>query len=186
MDDSGHWSITRKPFLRKNLLAKRNRSEQCCALTPAPGALMIRVYLDTCCFSRPLDDQSQVRVKLEAEAIVLVLDHVDQGRWTMIGSYALDAEIAAIRDPVRRQDVTRLARTTEHVRADPNLLQRARVLESIGFGVYDSVHIACAETAGADVLLTTDDALIRRARRLQHELRVPVANPLTWLKEHSE
>jgi predicted nucleic acid-binding protein len=105
----------------------------------------------------------------------------------MIGSYALDAEIAAIRDPLRREDVTKVATAaTEHIRADPNLLRRARVLETMGFGVYDSVHIACAEIAGADVLLTTDDALIRRARRLQHELGVSVANPLTWLKEHPE
>lgn len=148
---------------------------------------MIRVYLDTCCFSRPLDDPTQVRVKLEAEAIVVVLEHVDQGRWMMIGSYAVDAEIAAIRDPVRRQDVTKVATAaTNHIRADPQLLQRAQVLERMGFGVYDSVHIACAEIAGADVLLTTDDALVRRARRLQHELGVPVANPLTWLKEHPE
>jgi predicted nucleic acid-binding protein len=148
---------------------------------------MIRIYFDSCCLSRPLDDQKQDRVRLEAEAILRFLEHVDQGRWTMIGSYALDAEIAAIRDPVRRQNVTALTTAaTEHIRADPNLLRRAWVLESMGFGVYDSVHIACAEIADADVLLTTDDALIRRARRLHHELGVPVSNPLTWLKEHPE
>jgi predicted nucleic acid-binding protein len=75
---------------------------------------------------------------------------------------------------------------TEHIHADPGRLQRARVLEAMGFGVYDSVHIACAEAAGADVLLTTDDALIRRARRVQLELGVRVANPLTWMKERPE
>lgn len=28
----------------------------------------MRVYLDNCCFNRPFDDQSQARVRLEAEA----------------------------------------------------------------------------------------------------------------------
>jgi hypothetical protein len=145
---------------------------------------MIRVYLDTCCFCRPLDDQSQVRVKLEAEAIVLVLEHVDQGRWTMIGSDALDAEIAAIRDPKRRGRVTKFARAaTEHVSIDADLGRRQQLLEGMGFGGYDSAHIACAEAAGADVLLTTDDALIRRAQRLRHQLAVRVANPVSWLEE---
>jgi hypothetical protein len=66
---------------------------------------MIRVYLDTCCFSRPLDDQEQLRVKLETAAILLAFGYVDRGRWTLIGSDALDAEISGIRDPERRRDV---------------------------------------------------------------------------------
>jgi hypothetical protein len=28
----------------------------------------MRIYLDNCCFNRPFDDQSQTRVRLEAEA----------------------------------------------------------------------------------------------------------------------
>lgn len=145
---------------------------------------MIRVYLDTCCFCRPLDDQEQLRVRLETEAILQVFEQIDRGLWTLVGSDALDGEILGIRDPEQRKEVEGLAgAATEHIRTDSDLLQRAQMLESIGFGVYDSMHIACAEAAGADVLLTTDDALTRRARRVQQELEVHVANPLTWLKE---
>jgi hypothetical protein len=32
------------------------------------GISPMRVYLDNCCFNRPFDDQSQARVRLEAEA----------------------------------------------------------------------------------------------------------------------
>lgn len=28
----------------------------------------IRVYLDNCCFNRPYDDQSQIKINLEAQA----------------------------------------------------------------------------------------------------------------------
>lgn len=41
--------------------------------------------------------------------------------------------------------------------------------------------IACAESGAADVFLTTDDKLLRRAIRLAEQLRIPVANPLNWL-----
>ena len=58
-----------------------------------------------------------------------------------------------------------------------------RVLKTMGFKAFDALHIACAESGGADVLLTTDDAMVRRWRRLSRELRVPVENPLTWLQE---
>jgi predicted nucleic acid-binding protein len=143
---------------------------------------MIRVYLDNCCFSRPLDDQE--RVRLETNAIIEILIHVAHGTWTMIGSDAIDDEIAAIRDPVRRGRTRRLASyASEHVPVDADRTRRGQLLESMGFRGYDSLHIACAEAAGADVLLTTDDALVRRARRLREALGVHVANPLTWLNE---
>ena len=145
---------------------------------------MIRVYLDTCCFNRPFDDHSQLRVRRESQAILLVLASVARGAWTLIGSDAVDAEIAAIRDPRRRRRVMELARAeTEHVGIDADRIRRQGLLEAMGFGGYDSVHIACAEATSADVMLTTDDALVRRARRLQHQLAVRVANPVTWLEE---
>jgi hypothetical protein len=40
---------------------------------------------------------------------------------------------------------------------------RARQLEALGFKPLDAVHIACAESGQADVMLTTDDRMIRRA-----------------------
>ena len=145
---------------------------------------MIRVYLDTCCFNRPFDDQKQLRVRLESKAILLVLQSVARREWALIGSDAIDAEIAAIRDPTRRRRVMELARAaTEHVGIDADRSRRQQSLEAMGFGSYDSFHIACAEAAGADALLTTDDGLIRRARRLRHQLAVRVANPVTWLEE---
>ena len=148
---------------------------------------MTRLYLDTCCFSRPSDDQTQLRVKLESEAIIDILERAARGEWTIIGSDVVQAELAAIRDPDRQASAQALAGfSVEHVHTDDTRGRRGEGLERMGLRGYDSLHIACAEAAGADVLLTTDDALIRRARRLQRELRVRVANPLTWLKERPE
>lgn len=145
---------------------------------------MIRIYLDTCCFNRPFDDQTQLRVQLESRAVLRVLEHVRRNEWALIGSDAIDAELAAIRDPERRRRVIEFASAeTEHVSIDAELGRRQQLLERIGFGGYDSAHIACAEAAGAEVLLTTDDALIRRARRLQHQLALRVTNPVSWLEE---
>lgn len=145
---------------------------------------MIRNYLDTCCFNRPFDDQTQLRVQLESRAVLRVLEFVRRDEWALIGSDAINAELAAMRDPKRRGQVIELASAeTEHVSIDAELSRRQQLLEGMGFGGYDSAHIACAEAAGADVLLTTDDALIRRARRLQHQLAVRVTNPVSWLEE---
>ena len=41
-----------------------------------PSAPVKRVYLDLCALNRPLDDQGQIRVRLEADAVSLILSHV--------------------------------------------------------------------------------------------------------------
>ncbi len=34
------------------------------------------IYLDNCCFNRPFDDQSQLRIKLETEAKIRIQDDI--------------------------------------------------------------------------------------------------------------
>ena len=48
---------------------------------------------------------------------------------------------------------------------------------------FDALHIACAERAAVDVLLTTDDRLRRRAQREASKLAVRVENPAKWYPE---
>ena len=145
---------------------------------------MTRIYLDTCCLNRPFDDQTQDRVRAEAEAIVRIIQKVYRGDWELIRSQVVEAEAAAIPDGERRRQVLALSGTgTIEVSLQEEHLERAGVLKMLGFGNADALHIASAELAEADALLTTDDAMIRRARRLPYEMRIPVVNPLTWLKE---
>jgi predicted nucleic acid-binding protein len=145
---------------------------------------MPRLYLDTCCLNRPFDDQSQERVREETWAILLVLAHVALGIWEGIGSDVVDQEVAKIRDPARRLQVQRMARAgTIYVTAEPDHALRGFALEALGFSTYDALHIACAESAGADVLLTTDDAMLSRSRRVRSAIHVRVENPVTWMQE---
>ena len=50
---------------------------------------------------------------------------------------------------------------------------------------FDTLHLACAESAGADVFLTTDDQLLRKVAAFADQLRIRVENRLTWLWEVS-
>jgi predicted nucleic acid-binding protein len=145
---------------------------------------MLRLYLDTCCLNRPFDDQSQERVRAETEAIRSILEEVELGRWEMIRSEAVEVEVRRITDLTRRLEVLKTARAgTIHVSIRTEHQVRAGVLARLGFKGFDALHIACAESGGADVLLTTDDAMARRSRRLSHELSILVTNPATWLEE---
>lgn len=148
---------------------------------------MITVYLDACCLNRPFDDQSQDRIRLESEAVLLILGHIHRGDWRWISSEVLRFEIAGNPDAERRRRVEVLvASATESVPLDGRIELRGTELEGLGFSAFDALHLACAEQSEADVFLTTDDGLLRRAGRYRQEIRVDVENPLSWLNRRSE
>lgn len=65
-------------------------------------------------------------------------------------------------------------------------IARAKSLAKRGFSSMDALHLACAESCGANVFLTTDDKLFRSASRLAEQLNVVVENPLHWLVRQQE
>jgi predicted nucleic acid-binding protein len=144
----------------------------------------LKVYLDACCLSRLTDDQSQARIREEAEAIEQILSQVRLGVVDLISSEALEAEARLNPSMERRLEVgTLLSLASSTVELDDAVAQRARVLAATGYGLFDALHMAAAEAAGADVLLSTDDRLIKRAARGVGNPQIPVRNPLSWSKE---
>ena len=143
-----------------------------------------RIYLDACCLNRLTDDQSQARVRQEAEAVEGILRLIREGQATWVSSAVLEVELARDPDPDRRRDVAALfAFANEVVVPRPSERDRAAVFASLGFGAFDALHLACAEYGGVDVFLTTDDGLLRRAHRRPQVLRIRVENPLSWFQE---
>lgn len=143
-----------------------------------------KIYLDTCCLNRIFDPQIQARICRETETIDTILARVNTAHWIWIASSVLEFEIRQIPDLEQRanlEDILRLANET--VLVGTREITRSEYLESLGFKHYDALHIACAESSGADILLTTDDRMLRLAKRCHARLRVHVENPYTWLQE---
>ena len=139
----------------------------------------MKIYLDTCYLNRPFDDQTQDRIRLEAEAILLILDHFETGKWQWVSSEVVDFEIERIPDRERRHRVATLsAFAREVLTMELAEVERAQQLQELGFHSFDAMHLACAENGGADLFLTTDDGLCRLAGRLLDSLQVRVENPL--------
>ena len=71
---------------------------------------MIKIYLDTCCLNRPFDDQTQERIRLEAEAVLAILSRIEKGEWDWIGSEVLIDEIEQNCCQVSFKKMSRLAK----------------------------------------------------------------------------
>jgi predicted nucleic acid-binding protein len=141
-----------------------------------------RIYLDVCCLNRPFDDSSQDRIRLEAEAVLSIYRKCRLGEWTLLTSEVIESELRQTPDTQRVALImAALAIAAEKALWDSALKQRAVELVTLGLKPFDAVHLASAEAIAADVFLTTDDRLIRKAIRYQTSLNVLVSNPVTWL-----
>jgi predicted nucleic acid-binding protein len=78
------------------------------------------------------------------------------------------------------------AAASSRVKVEEKDIVRGEALEAVGFTDFDALHLACAERAKVDVFLTTDDRLLKRAKRLASQLHVRVENPATWIAERRE
>ncbi|MEA3351664.1 MAG: PIN domain-containing protein [Chloroflexota bacterium] len=144
----------------------------------------MKIYLDACCLNRPFDDQTQTRIRLESESILLILRQLHNQEWEWVSSDVIPYEILQTPDAERRERVRLMASFAhEIVHVDENVLSRGEDIQSLGFDAYDALHLACAKVGQVDVFLTTDDNLVQLAERKQGDLQVYVANPLGWLEK---
>ena len=133
--------------------------------------------------SRPFNDQTPIRIRQETEAIEIILKNFSTGDWYWIVSGALTLEVDNNRD-VRQRDEMKSQITDAYVNVLISEIEiaRGRDIEKLGFKRLDALHLACAESGNADVFLTTDDRLLRKAKRLSSKLYVRVENPYEWLQ----
>ena len=146
----------------------------------------MKIYLDACCLNRLTDDQNQPRIRQEAAAVERVFKLVRDGTVQWISSDALAEEIDRNPDLERKSgNVALLALASEIIEENDQIAHRAKALHKAGYGVFDALHLACAEAARVDVMLTTDDRFVRKASRGDGRPRVAVRNPLFWGQENS-
>lgn len=120
------------------------------------------VYLDTCSIQRPFDDQSQTRIVLEAEAVLGIIDLVEDGEIELLSSEMLQLETEKNPNPLRRQFALEvLGLASRDVEVTEQLEARARTYEDAGIRPFDALHLASAVLGRADAFCTTDDDLYR-------------------------
>ncbi len=143
---------------------------------------MEKIYLDVCCLNRPFDDQSQDRIRLESEAILLVLAQVQNSLLQWVSSEIVLLEIMETPNVQKRERLTLLSKLANHeIAYGRNEEHRAIELETLGFHSFDAMHLACAESANVDIFLTTDDRLLRKASHLKKQLKIKAVNPINFI-----
>jgi hypothetical protein len=87
----------------------------------------MKIYLDACCLNRLTDDQAQLRIRREAEAVEQILRRMRDGQIQWIASEALTDEIDRNPNMERRlENAAILTLASEVVQVNDPIVRRAR------------------------------------------------------------
>ena len=132
----------------------------------------MKVYFDTCSIQRPLDSKSQVRVSLEAEAVLGLLSLCESGLFELISSEVLLFEINRNPNLTRREfGLEVLSNAKSFILLNEEIELRARELNKAGIKPLDALHLATAENCQADYFCTCDDKILKLMKSLEGKIR---------------
>ena len=125
----------------------------------------MRVYLDMCCYNRPYDDQSQLKVAMEAQSKLHIQSLISDGKLDLIGSYTLDYEVSRNPYDMRRQSIFQFIHNNMvgyvgDERADI-IKPMAEEITATGVKEKDAYHVASAIYAGCEYFISTDIRLLK-------------------------
>jgi len=139
------------------------------------------IYLDTCCYSRLFDVTDQLDVIEEAGRIRYIIRNRFSGRYIIVGSGTVTAEINKNPDNKERRVTERLYNLIKSDVAQMTMqnISRATELELKGLKTMDARHLAAAEAMDADYLLTVDKEFIKKCSK-PNFTAVTVINPINF------
>ena len=141
-----------------------------------------KIYLDVCCLNRTLDNLEQFRIRMEAEAVTEIIQNCEDDKWILMNSDIIEFEVSQHSDSFKQQQVKSILNVANiYIQSTENIDLRAEQLMKLSFKFHDALHLAFAEMGNADIFLTTDDRLLKKAKQSQNLLSVEVENPTIWL-----
>ncbi len=141
----------------------------------------MKLYLDNCCFNRPFDDQSNFRVRLEAEAKLRIQDQIRSSCYHLVWSYILDYENSKNPYRDRREQIAKWrGYAYDDIESSEAIMQHASTMKLLGLKQMDAFHVACAIHAVCDYFLTTDKGILKYATQVQ---ALHITDPIGFIQE---
>jgi predicted nucleic acid-binding protein len=138
------------------------------------------IYLDNCCYNRPYDDQSQLIIKLETEAKLLIQSEILNGNIDLVWSFILSYENNDNPYKDRKKQILLWEDIAKEIITFENeIFLSAKNKMLLGLKEKDALHIACAIKANADYFITTDKNILNKKVD-----KISIVNPIDFLRRY--
>ena len=143
----------------------------------------MKIYLDTCSLQRPLDDRRQLRISLEAEAVLGIIKLIEEKKIELVSSEPLLYEISNIPNRIRKNyGLYILNKAVNFIKVNYKVEKLAGKFIEYGIDPLDALHLAAAEVSFSDYFCTTDDKLLRKTKAIKN-LHTKALDPIEFIKE---
>lgn len=123
------------------------------------------VYLDNCCYNRPYDDQSNLRISLETQAKLQIQNMIENREIDLSASYVLMYENSLNPHELRKRTIFNFIKENVSIYIGTDRASEVKSLADAiiteGVKTADAHHVACAILAKSNYFLTTDDRLLK-------------------------
>ena len=141
----------------------------------------MRVYLDNCCYNRPFDDQTQLKVRLETEAKLFVQQLMRTGAVEYVWSDMLANEVDESKFWERKMRIVPwVVGAAVYVVTTPEIEKQAETFMGMGVKPSDAIHFASAVSADCDWFFTVDRGILKKVSCVG---KMREANPLELIQE---
>ena len=131
--------------------------------------------------NRPFDDQSHIRIRLEAEAKLYIQARIKESSVDLAWSYILDIENDQNPFEDKKNAIAEWKKfAVVDVDETTTLLERAKMFTSFGIKAKDALHVSAAIEGEADVFITTDDRLMKKLAEIKD---IRAVNPVDIVGE---
>lgn len=142
----------------------------------------MKIYLDNCCYGRPYDNKSQIRIQLESDAKLAIQKEVENGKYDLVASSFLLDENNKKTDNAIKIHIFNYIDSNMKVFVqegdDPYLKDLANEIKSHGIKALDASHLASAIYAQCDYFITTDDRILKYKTD-----KIKILNPVQFIME---
>ena len=136
-----------------------------------------RIYLDNCCFNRPYDDQTQLKVYLETQAKLYVQSLVYQKKIDLVWSFILSFENSQNIFHAKKMAISQWENlSSSFVEKSEEIKLIAKEIMTTGIKAADAAHVACAIAGNCDYFITVDKRLLR-----YQDNRITICNPIEFI-----
>ena len=126
---------------------------------------IVKIYMDNCCYNRPYDDQSQMRIYLQTQAKLHIQDMIRREKIELVTSYILDFENSNNRSMQKQLAIQKFMNEYAALyvsnRNEKDITKLAEAIMETGIKEKDAYHVACAVMAECNYFVTTDDRLLK-------------------------
>ena len=134
-------------------------------------------YLDNCCFNRPYDDQTQLRIYLETQAKLHIQSLVYERKIELVWSFILTFENSRNIFNAKKIAISQWENiSSSFVEKSEEIRLIAKEIMTTGIKAADAAHVTCIISGNCDYFITVDKRLLK-----YHDKRIIICNPIEFI-----